>query len=171
MSTNIENLPKVTQYLPQYKVGAGFDALITKASLRSAASIEGVAQVYSEVIKLRQQKLSTINELLAELTAARLSLRQGDEPTSGDTTGRPVKDEVKARAAEFGITGPWNTRREITEAEERLKAKLDEERNNIQQNVSSLQNYISKRDNAYSMASSFEKKVSQAASDVIKRMS
>ena len=62
------------------------------------------------------------------------------------------------------------TRGNIQKAQTDFQYAIDREDNDIQQDIVTLQSYITKRDNAYSNAAKLVKKANQAAKSTIKNI-
>ena len=79
---------------------------------------------------------------------------------------------MKEVAAKYEVSLSWdgtNTMKlgNLQKAQTSLQYAIDREDNDIQQDIVTLQSYISKRDNAYSNAAKIVKKTNNAASSTI----
>jgi len=91
---------------------------------------------------------------------------------SGDKITIPNSDYVKTIAARYGVDLNWTDGNKMTlgnlqKAQTNVQYAIDREDNDIQQDIVTLQSYISKRDNAYSNAAKIVKKTNQAATSTI----
>ena len=78
---------------------------------------------------------------------------------------------MKEIAAKYEVKLSWDgdsmTRGNLQKAQTNVQYAIDREDNDIQQDIVTLQSYISKRDNAYSNASKVVRKSNQAATSTI----
>lgn len=175
----------VAQY--EYTVeGAGgkdYSAALAAASLKESVAIEDAAAAYSVVVRQRERKIEDLGEVLAALAESIATM----DPKSNDTSKR---SEWSARLYEAsGICGQYNipcplvavryeggrweaqvTYRDATKVQNDVQYAMDTEDNNLQQDMVSLQSYISKRDNAYSTAAKLVKKADGTASGIIRNI-
>ena len=157
----------------QYTVGDDSDqdytSAVTCAALKEAAAIEDVCTGYSEVVKARQKKVDELGEVLACL--ARANAKFDSSPKTGDKVtvdnASWVKDVCDTYEVEITWDGNKITYGNMQKATTNVQYAIDREDNDIQQDIVTLQSYISKRDNAYSNAAKVVKKANNAASSTI----
>lgn len=139
--------------------GKTFSEVIAFASLRQSHSIEMATSAIASVVRERQRKVNDLAEVLAVISSAIPSM-----PTKGESDDRWSKisseDIANANAllSKYGIaTMSTNRDGQINyatayQAQNDVQLLLDTEGNNLQQNITSLQSLVSKRDNAFSTA-------------------
>ena len=154
--------------------GKNFIDAVTLASFIQATAIEEATSAYSKVVTARQKKIDELGEALAYITKANGSL----DSKGGKSTDKVTVDHaeyVKSIAAKYEIQLNWEsgnkmTRGNIQKALTNFQYAVDREDNDIQQDIVTLQSYITKRDNAYSNASKLVKKANHAATATIKNV-
>ena len=154
--------------------GRNFIDAVTLASFIQATAIEDATSAYSRVVTARQKKIDELSEALAYISKANGSLdSKGGKST--DTVTVEHAADVKRIAAKYEIQLSWEsgdkmTRGNIQKAVTNFQYAIDREDNDIQQDIVTLQSYITKRDNAYSNASKLVKKANHAATATIKNI-
>lgn len=154
------------------------------ASIARAVAIEEGISGYTALINRRRMKIDSLKEGLAVCAGTRanwdaLTGTDGASYTSSkldmvftEEIGGP--GDFKTLLDTYGIsTGEWDLSNQITAAElDKIKAAIDyevqETDNDLQGDMASLQNYITKRDNAYSTATKFQKKCDDSISAQMK---
>ena len=95
---------------------------------------------------------------------------------NGKSTDKVTVDNanwVKSIAAKYEVSLTWEsngtqmTRGNVQKAQTNIQYAIEREDNDVQQDIVTLQSYISKRDNAYSNAAKVIRKANQAASSTI----
>ena len=157
------------QYAVAGKSGVNFVDAVTLASFRQAATIEETTGAYAQVVRARQRKIDELGEVLALIAKA---VGKIDKKTSSsDTIEIDNAGRVKEIAARYEVKLTWDgnkmTRGNLQKAQTNVQYAIDREDNDIQQDIVTLQSYISKRDNAYSNASKVVRKSNQAATSTI----
>ena len=158
------------QYTVDGKSGKNFADAVAIASFKPAVAIEAATSSYSSVVRARQQKIDELGEVLSNI--ARTMGEVNKKTKSGDKFTIPNADYVKTIAARYGVDMTWTDGNKMTlgnlqKAQTNVQYAIDREDNDIQQDIVTLQSYISKRDNAYSNAAKIVKKTNQAASSTI----
>jgi deferrochelatase/peroxidase EfeB len=159
--------------------GQDYTAAIAVASLREAVAIEHSASAYSDVVKLRQEKVEALSEVLAILAKAIAQIDTSNNNTDAESGNIPELKTAKSICESYGLTltikekdGKTTiTYRNASTAQNDIEYAMDTEDNNLSQDMVSLQSLISKRDNAYSTASSIVQKADSTASDTIANIS
>lgn len=160
------------QYVVGGAAGKNFVDAVTLASFRQAVSIEGTTEAYAAVVRARQKKIDELGEALAYIAKA-VGRLDNKNAKSGDKVTVDNSTFVKDVAARYGVSLSWEsggaqmTRGSIQKAQTNFQYAIDREDNDIQQDIVTLQSFITKRDNAYSNASKVVKKANQAASSTI----
>ena len=154
------------------KSGKNFIDAVVLASFMQATAIEESTSAYAKVVEARQKKINELSDALAYIAKANGSLdSKGGKST--DTVQVDNASYVKQIAARYEVQLIWEsdstmTRGNIQKAQTNLTYAIDREDNDIQQDIVTLQSYITKRDNAYSNASKLVKKANHAATATIK---
>lgn len=153
--------------------GKNFIDAVTLAAFMQSTAIEESTSAYAKVVTARQNKIDELSEALAYIAKANGSLdSKGGKST--DTVAVDNAAFVKRIAAKYEVSLTWKdggnkmTRGNIQKALTNFQYAIDREDNDIQQDIVTLQSYITKRDNAYSNASKLVKKANHAASSTIK---
>ena len=162
------------QYTVGKESGVNFADAVALASFKQAVAIEEATTAYSHVVRARQTKIDELSEVLAAFAKAAGSFDHGVKTT--DKIEIDNSTYVKAIAAKYEISLTWESNSNkmtwgnVQKAQTNVQYAIEREDNDIQQDIVTLQSYISKRDNAYSNASKVVKKSNQAASSTISNM-
>lgn len=159
--------------------GQDYTAAIAVASLREAVAIEHSASAYADVVKLRQEKVEALSEVLAILAKAIAQIDTSNNNTDAESGNMPELKTAQSICQKYGLSltikekdGKTTiTYRNASTAQNDIEYEMDTEDNNLSQDMVSLQSLISKRDNAYSTASSIVQKADSTASDTIANIS
>ena len=162
------------EYTVDGQDGKNFIDAVMLASFKQATAIEGATSAYSKVVSARQKKIDELSEALSYIAKANGSL----DAKGGKSTDTVTVDNaayVKSIAAKYEVNLSWEsgnkmTRGNIQKAHTDFQYAIDREDNDIQQDIVTLQSYITKRDNAYSNASKLVKKANHAARATIKNI-
>ena len=173
-------------YTVNGEAGNDYAAALTAAAFREATAIEVAASSYMAVVRQRQTKVSELGNVLATIATAMASLKTKNvEP--GDHSATSWQMDVAFAAAKticdnYGITLNvqekevdgvlrfYMTRGDLMRSQDDIQYKLDVEDNNLQQDMVSLQSFVSKRDSAFSTASKIISKAHNAAGSAIDNM-
>lgn len=158
------------QYTVNGHSGKNFMDAVAIAAFRQAAAIETATSAYSSVVRARQQKIDDLGGALSNIARAMGEVHK--KTKSGDKITIPDANSVKTVAAKYGISLSWTDGDKMTlgnlqKAQTNVQYAIDREDNDIQQDIVTLQSYISKRDNAYSNAAKIIKKTNNAATSTI----
>jgi hypothetical protein len=160
-----------------------YSAALAVASLQESVSIEHAASAYTEVVRQRERKIEDLGEVLAALaeSIATMDPKSNDTSKMSDWSARLYT--ARDLCSKYGLTltlsairlenGTWQgkiTYRDATKVQNDVQYAMDTEDNNLQQDMVSLQSYISKRDNAYSTAAKLVKKADGTASGIIRNI-
>ena len=148
--------------------GQDYTAALAAAAFREAVAIEDTTSAFSVVVRQRQQKVSDLGAILAHLSETYAKLKVKDQSKNDQAT---VNNGawVNSTALKYGITLVFvantanMTRANLMKGQNDVQYALDVEDNNLQQDMVSLQSFLTKRDNAYSMASKLVRKSDGAA--------
>ena len=158
------------QYTVDGVSGKDFADAVTIAAFRQSTAIEATAGSYSEVVRARQKKVSDLGDVLAYIAeaTAKLPVKNGK---STDKVTVNNASWVRNTCSSYGITFSWDgdkmSRADIQKAQTEVQYQMDKEDNNLQQDIVSLQSYISKRDNAFSTAARVVRKSLNASESTI----
>ncbi len=155
--------------------GQDYSTALAIAAFRQSVAIEDATSAYSAVVREREKKMEDVGELLAVLSKAMAN----KDPKSNDKnkvcySGSDLYEAVN-NCKKYGISVSVTvdggsasiTFGEAYKAQANIKFELDKEDNDLQQDVVTLQSYLSKRDNAYSTAARIVKKANDTASGTI----
>jgi hypothetical protein len=150
----------------------------TTAMFQEAGAIEKETAAYAAVLEARQEKLDELGWALSVIVAAMASMKTKNQKSKDLSAADP--DLIKAsqildkyrRDANSDMRLPVNDdnkvrRDDATSAQSALQYEIDYETNEMQQDMVSLQSLVSKRDNAFSTASSLVQKINSTASSLI----
>ena len=161
------------EYTIAGETGKNFIDAAILASFMQATAIEESTSAYARVVTARQKKIDELSNALAYIAKAVGSLDSKGKST--DTVTVDNASYVKSIAAKYEVSLSWEsgnkmTRGNIQKAQTNFTYAIDREDNDIQQDIVTLQSYITKRDNAYSNASKLVKKANHAATSTIKNI-
>ena len=162
------------QYTVDGVPGKDFVDAITTAAFKQTTAIEAAASGYAAVVRARQVKVSELGQVLAYIAKALGSLKSKGGK-SGDKATIDNAQWVKSTAAKYGISlsftdGNKMTRENVMKAQTNVQYELDKEGNSLQQDIVTLQSYMTKRDNALSNAAKVVKKSNNAAQSTIRNI-
>ena len=167
---SVYGVPQV-QYTVDGVSGSNFIDALTAAAFRQTVSVEESTSAYAKVVNLRQGKVEELSQALAYIAKAAASLKSGAKST--DTVTVESANWVKSIANKYGVSLTWEsgsskmTSGNIWKAQTNFEYAIDKEDNFLQQDMVTMQSYLTKRDNAYSNASKLVKKSNDAASSTI----
>ena len=162
-----------------------YAAALTAAAFRQSTAIEKAASSYMAVVRQRQQKVTDLGDVLSTLATAMASVeksKNGPAPSDPCATSWQMDrafDSAKAICEKYGLSlnvqtkhvdnvlRNYMTRGDIMRAQDNIQYALDVEDNNLQQDMVSLQGFVSKRDSAFSTASKIVSKSHNAADATI----
>lgn len=142
-----------------------YEELVVTVSLDRAYALEGEVEPLANLVRARNAKLTALGNAMADVAAASASLSDKDLK---DTTYLSNAGTHRNTLNVYGlndkayITDDGKISKEMTQKlQAKLKYAIDVEDNNLQQDVVSLQSYMTKRDDAFSTASQLMRKISQ----------
>ena len=163
--------------------GKDYSAALAAASLQESVAIEDAAAAYTEVVRQREWKIEDLGTVLAALAQAIATMDPKSNDTSKQSDWSAPLYNARDLCSKYGITltlsavrlenGTWQgkiTYRDATKVQNDVQYAMDTEDNNLQQDMVSLQGYISKRDNAYSNAAKIVQKAIRTGSGVIRNI-
>ena len=155
--------------------GKDYAAALTAATMKEAVAIESATTAYTDVVRERERKIDDLSQVMAALTEAQSKLPIKNVDSSDSATVNNAA-WVNSTAKKYGITLVFKentadmTRGNLYKGQNDIEYALDTEDNNLQQDMVSLQGLISKRDNAYSTASSIVEKATGTADSTIRNI-
>ena len=160
------------QYTVDGLSGQDFAAALTIAAFRQSTAIENSASSYGAVVRQRQKKVDELGEVLACL--ARANAKFDSSPKTGDKVTVDNASWVKDICDTYEVDISWDgnkiTYGNMQKATTNVQYAIDREDNDLEQDMVTMQSYISKRDNAFSNASKVVKKTLNAGSTTIGNM-
>ena len=157
------------QYTVNGKSGHNFIDAVAAASFRQAVAIEDTTSSYAAVVRARQVKINELAEALSYVAKAVGSLDHDAKSSTKTTVSNASR--VKEIANKYGVSLSWDGNKmefgNLQKAKTNLQYAIDREDNDIQQDIVTLQSFITKRDNAYSNAAKVITKANHAASSTI----
>ena len=145
------------QYTVGKESGKNFIDAVSLAAFKQAVAIESATTAYSHVVTARQTKIDELSEALSYIAKAVGKLNNKNAKSTDKVTVDNAS-WVKNIAAKYEVSLSW---------ESNGSQMIEREDNDIQQDIVTLQSFISKRDNAYSNASKVIRKANQAAGSTI----
>lgn len=133
-----------------------FGRTLAAISLSRAAAIEEQSVALSWLLKLSMKKVEELGNAMAEISRT-LSALDPEDVTM--TTKITFPESAMAILRKYDVPTNGSTRGDLTMIQSKLKYAIDKEQNELQQDNISVQNMVSKRDEAYEQASSLMKKV------------
>ena len=157
--------------------GAAHCDYVTAAStamFQEANAIEAETAAYAAVLEARQKKLDELGVALAEVVEALASMkvkrRKSSDLSAADAALKDVAvilDKYR-RDSNSDMRLPVNEdnkvrRDDATKAQSAIQYEIDFETNEMQQDMVTMQSLVSKRDNAFSIASSLIQKINSTS--------
>ena len=158
------------EYVVDGAGGKNFIDALTAASFKQSAAIEMAAKSYVAVVKARQRKVSELGEVLAEFSKAvgRLKSKGGKHDDKATLNNYSW---VRSTLEKYGVTvsglNSSMTRSDLMKGETTVQYEMDKEDNSLQQDIVSMQSFLTKRDNAFSTAAKLVNKANNAAASTI----
>lgn len=176
-----------------------FNHVIAESSFQQAATVDQQTQAVASALRLRQHKTDDLSRVLALLDGILCSFKTKN-PTSSDKSEywlpNSQKDDLLAlldRVSKYGNTVMVSLADEIKKgcgksekrpnefcvqitrgtamhSQSEIERMIDTENTNIQQEMNTLQGFVTKRDKAYKNAAKVIEKYDRTASSVIKAM-
>ena len=166
--------------IKSYAVDGATDCGLTEAiafgALRQSSAIEELTVAVSKIVRLRQQKTREIGDCVATVAEAIGSMDQKE--TNPDARFSTI-DAAKLKRANEILRKYGVHEMELNEngqvcysvaykQQTDVQLVLDTENNDLQQNMNNLKNLMTKRDNAYAVASKVVDKINSTARDAIR---
>lgn len=133
-----------------------YDTAVYRAALCRTAALEESLTAYSDLLKTRQKKLDELGEALAALNSA---FAQKTKDTKSDDK-LTVNSSAVSILRRYGFSASSKmTWPDIMYLQQNVQYAMDKEDNEVQQDMTTLQGFVSKRDDAMQMAGKLVKKV------------
>jgi len=150
--------------------GQPYDMAVFRATLCRTAALEDLCNAYMALIRGRERKVDDLGTALASLYQAAANFKQGEQDP--EQANLEVDSSAASILRRYGYTDAstrmsYNT---ISKMQEDVKYDIDQENNEMQQDVTQVQSYVSKRDDAFSTANSLMDKVGNTRSQGIKNI-
>ena len=150
---------------------------VQAAALKESEAIEQETEAYMAILQARQQKLQDLGEALSTLTKAIASMKAKSQ-SSNDNSAKMGTELRRAQniltkygvSPNFGITDDKVKRGEAMKSQSAVQYAMDTENNDLQQDMITTQGLVSKRDNAFSTASSLVSKVNNTGKQILQNM-
>ena len=172
-----------------------FDQIVADSAFRQAAAIDEQTAMVAKALNLRRLKSEDLGKALALLDGVLCSYTTKN-PESSDLSKYVLpNDQVDAakalldRMSKYGLTVEYSITSEIehgcdTESHEgfafvqirrdtamhaqaEVQQLIDTENNNIQQEMSTLQGFVQKRDSAFGLIGKFQQKIDRTSANTI----
>ena len=170
----VYGVPQVS-YTVDGDEGKDYGTALAIASLKEATAIEVATSSYADVVRERERKIVALGDVMAYIAEAYAKLPvKNANPNDSVTISNGAW--VNSTAKKYGITLVFKenssnmTRSNLMRGQNDLPTALDTEDNNLQQDMVSLQSLVSKRDNAFSTASSIVEKANGSADSIIQNI-
>lgn len=176
-TNEIEGFKVYGQQMVDYTVDgvshSGYSYTIALAALANTSSMERAVNGMAAMFRARQKKLEELGTALAVITKAIESMDKEDQ-TSGDKSSsdaalQTAKETLAKYDIKLNVDGNNKVRRDdASYAKNDVQYSMDNENNDLQQDMVTFQNLMSKRDNAFSSASKLMKKADSTTSSIIR---
>ena len=149
---------------------------LAMASLQQSEAIESLLPALNAAIDNRQRKVSDLAVVLATITEAIGSMDPKDNDTSKKSSISSEKLKTATKLLEkYGIKTMSLSDGQVTYKtayykQTDVQAALDTENNDLQQHMIQIQGYVTKRDNAFTVANKVLQKENSTARDTINAM-
>lgn len=154
------------------RAATDYDLAIVAASLRRSTSIEASMSAASDIVRIKQRKLQDMTDLLALLTQARANLKTKNPDVSDVGSAPGLKAKAELVKANYGVDiYYWGDKHHVPRGDDGitrecvegafvvLQSEIDKTDNQLQQDMLTLQSWMSKRDESYRSAAKAMKKI------------
>ncbi len=154
-------------YVVKGEAGCSYDQAVAQVGLQRAVAVEQSIPAYTAAVKARQRKVEDLGKALADIAATLMNFDEDNRNT--DSTQNVVGgDHAYNLLRQYGLeknyfksNGTQIEYQYIQKLQTDVQYAIDVTNNDIQQDAAALQSFVSKRDNAYQMASKLMKKATQ----------
>ncbi|MCQ2396206.1 MAG: hypothetical protein MJ106_00725 [Lentisphaeria bacterium] len=175
----IEGFTVYGQQMVDYAVDGmehcGYSYSIGVAALANTASMERAISGILALTKMRQKKMEDLGSAISVIVKALDTMKKKDQSPGDKSSADVALLYSQAKLAQYGINlkldGDFKIRRDDAGyAQNDIQYAMDNENNDLQQDMITLQSMINKRDSAYSSASKLMNKAEKAGSTIIRSM-
>ena len=166
-----EDLGLTVLGVPQYGYtvngvhGQDYDTAVCRAALCRATGCEEALGAYSSLLSLRQTKIEDLGNALADINSAVAKLDKVETTAKVTLSSSTVKTLKKYG---FSVTSTKIQYKDAAKLQQDVQYRMDQEDNELQQDMTTMQSFLTKRDDAMQMASKFMKKIAQTRATGIK---
>lgn len=163
---------QMVDYTVDGVIGNSYSGAVCKAALAHTSAMEHTASSLASLLRARQQKLDDLSNALAIIVKA-LDTMKTKKQKSTDTSDEDTELwTVQTTLSKYGInmlvrSDNKITRESASTARYDIQYAIDNENNDLQQDMITLQSLIGKRDNAFSTASKLLKKADNPGATII----
>ena len=135
-----------------------FDTAIYRAALCRTVACEQALNGFVALVQARQKKLEDLGYCLAELNASQAT-KTKDTKTSDELS---VDSKAASLLRQYGFEGSAKIALDkLMKMTQDVQYAMDQEDNELQQNMTTMQSFVSKRDDAMQMSGKLMKKVAK----------
>lgn len=121
-----------------------YDAAVCKASLCRVSALEEVASAYTELVRGREKKIEELGTALASIASA---ISSKDKPQTDDYLS--IGSDAARILRNYGFDASSSMQYgDLLKLQQEVQYAMDTEDNEMQQDMTDVQNYVSKRDDA-----------------------
>lgn len=147
---------------------------VLRSVTRRAVSMEGEASAVNAATRLRMEKIDELGTALAAVAKAVADLSteswDSDKKAGGLGNARAILQKYAVDSWDTIDGSGQITKGNAAKLQTKVQLAIDVESNALQQDASKLQNYISKRDTAYSQLSSLKEKFLRSRGMIVSNM-
>lgn len=148
--------------------GQDFDTAVYRAALCRNVGLEASLTAYTALLAARQRKLQDLGDALARVNEGVARIDPKDLKTDTDVE---IGSAAASALRRYGFDAQKKMKyRDVSKLQQSVQYELDREDNALQQEMTDMQNFISKRDDAMQMATKLMKKVAQTRSRGIRNI-
>lgn len=175
-TNEIEGFKVYGQQMVEYTVdgidGKSYSGAVIKAALAHTSAMEHAANGLAALLRARQQKLEDLGTALSVVVKAIDSMRVKKQKSSDESDSDSALARVRNTLAKYGISLNVSdsnkvTRETASTARYDIQYAMDNEDNDLQQDMITMQSIMGKRDNAFSTASKLLKKADGTGKTII----
>jgi len=136
-----------------------YDTAVYRAALCRSVAIEEALASFELLVRTRQQKLDDLGSALSHIG---WTLSTRDKDTKSDTKmGLNADAAATLRRYGFSNANSSITMSDLMKLQQDVEYAIDQEDNEIQRDMTQLENFVSKRDDAMQMSAKFMKRIAQ----------
>lgn len=150
-----------------------YPSIVSNAAFFQVSSFEREGKAVSEMVRVRMKKLEDLGQVMSVLSETNAQFPVKKPKSNHETTNSRLsnaRNTAELYNLEIGGSGNTIKRGDCQRAQTNIQYAMDQEDNNLQQDMLSLQSIMSKRDNAFSAASKLMNKALNPAKSIIANM-